>query len=68
VTGSASCSSSAPLGYQRLARLANRCLGLEPRGVVELVDDVAVAGEGETGVVPELARDIDDAAALVEEQ
>src|SRR3954451_1024285 len=35
--------------------------------VLELVDDVAVAGEGEAGVVAELARGVDDASAFVEE-
>jgi hypothetical protein len=36
--------------------------------IFELVDDVAVAREGQAGVVAELARDVDDAAAFVQEQ
>jgi len=38
-------------------------LGVQSGGALELVDDVAVSGQREVGVVAELARDADDAAA-----
>jgi len=38
-------------GYKRLARLTDRDLGVEPRGIVELVDDVAVLRQRQPGIV-----------------
>ena len=48
--------------------LPDRLLGVEPRLVLELVDDMAVARQGEARIVPELEGDVDDAAALVKQQ
>lgn len=42
-------------------------LRVDARLVFELVDDVPVAAEREPGVVSELASDVDDASALVQE-
>jgi hypothetical protein len=36
--------------------------------ILELVDDVPVADEGEAGVVAELAGDVDHAAAFMEKE
>jgi hypothetical protein len=46
----------------------DRFLGVGARLVLELVDDVPVAGQRQARVVAELARCVDDAAALVQEQ
>lgn len=38
------------------------------RGILQLVDHVAVAGQGQARVVPELARYVDNAPTLVQEE
>ena len=45
-------------GYMRLPRGPNRGLRVRPRGVLELVDDVPIAGQRQPCVLPELARDV----------
>jgi hypothetical protein len=42
-------------------RLSDRCLGLDPRPVLKLVDHVAVSGQRQSRVVTELARHVYDA-------
>lgn len=48
--------------------LLDRRLRVDSRLLVELVDDVAVAAQGQTGVVAKLAGDVDHAAARVKQQ
>jgi hypothetical protein len=48
--------------------LLDRRLCVDSRLLFELVDDVAVAPQGQAGVMPELAGDVDHPAALVEQQ
>ena len=50
------------------ACLPDRLFGVGARLVLELVDDVPVAGQGQARVVAELAGDVDDAAAFVQEE
>src|SRR4051812_20939258 len=55
-------------GTDPLPCAPDRLLSLESRGVLELVDDVAVRAEGQLRAVAELAGDVDHAAALVQQQ
>jgi hypothetical protein len=50
------------------ARLSDCCLRLDARLLIELVDHVPVSRERQARVVAELACDVDDAAALVQEE
>lgn len=51
-----------------VSSFSDRRLSGHVRHPIELVDHVSVGAEREPGVVPELARNIDDGAALVKEQ
>jgi CheY-like chemotaxis protein len=60
--------SEAPRGTERETGFADGLLGGDLRLALELVDDVAIARERQAGVVAELAGDVDDAAAFVQEE
>ena len=59
-------------GYQTgtcpLSGSLDRLLGGQPWGVLQLVNDVPIAGQRQPRVVAELARNLDHAAPLVQQQ